>query len=117
MSADFLVHDPKPIADPPSRNNVHDYVYYGVMKSGKLYAYSSALISGEGMIMTIIFGHAGYLTDGIVPLLLSGMAADAYARFPRVKYFVYDMYFGGSEGFRRFKRKFRFEPHTVTWKL
>ena len=113
----FLSRKPEPIPDPPSRTNVHDYVYFAVFKNGRLAAYGGCLVAGEAMIITIIYGHADHLKDGVVPLLLSGMAAESYNRFPHVRYFIYDKYFGGSDNIRRFKRKFGFLPHTVHWML
>ena len=117
MPQEFLKRDPKPVCDPPSLTTLHDYAYYGVFRDGKLYAYSACLYAGEAMITTIIYGHALYLKDGIVPLLISGMAKDACEQHPAARYFIYDKYFGGSESFRRFKSKFGFEPHTTNWKL
>lgn len=117
MPEALLREKPRPIDDPPSRSNVHDHVYYGVFRGDRLLAYSACLFAGEAAMITIIFGHAGHLKDGIVPLLIDGMAADAYARFPNARYYIYDMFYGGSETFRRFKRKFGFTPHVARWRL
>jgi hypothetical protein len=117
MPSKLVAERPPPIADPPSSTDVHDHVFYGVTRADTLVAYGACLYAGEAMILTIIFGHAAHQNDGIVPLLFSGMVADAIARFPRARYFIYDTYFGGRESFRRFKRKMGFTPHTVTWRL
>lgn len=106
----------EPCRDPPSRSRVHDYVYYGVFKEGRLLAYGGCLISGELCMVEHILGHADYLADGIVPLLLVGMADDAARNYPRVRYFAYGTFFGGGSTMRRFKKKFQFLPHRVIWK-
>src|SRR5262249_38502859 len=50
-------------------------------------------------------------------LLILEVAREIYASYPTVKYYAYGTYFGASESMRRFKRKFLFYPHRVTWKL
>ena len=117
MDKAFLEQEIVPVDNPASLTDVHDYVYYGVIKGGKLYAYGACMIAGELMSITDIFGHDGYKSDAVVPLLISGMAADAYERYPRVRYFLYDKYFGASPTMRRFKKKFGFEPASIAWKL
>ena len=117
LDKNFLEQELKPVDNPPSLTNVHDYVYYGVLKDTRLFAYGACMIAGEVMSITDLFGHDGYKSDAVVPLLISGMAADAYEHYPNVRYFLYDKYFGASPTMRRFKRKFGFEPTSVVWKL
>lgn len=101
--------------NPPSRSNVHDYVYYGILKEGRLVAYAGCLVAGELCMIEHILGHADFLGDGIVPLLIADIATDVVVRYPRVRCFAYGTYFGGGETMRRFKKKFGFVPHRVTW--
>ena len=117
MSEEFLSGKVDPISDPESKTNVHDYPYFGVMKDGKVYAYAGCLVAGEMFLASTIFGHDKYKSDGLVPLLFSGMAAYMLENYPEVKYYVYDKYYGASENLRRFKRKFLFLPYHVTWRF
>ncbi|MEZ5857353.1 MAG: hypothetical protein R3D67_22455 [Hyphomicrobiaceae bacterium] len=117
MGAEYLTKDPDPVTDPPSSRSIHDYVYYGVLKDGKLVAYGATLVAGEALFITTIFGHDGYKSDAVVPLLIAGIAKEAYETYPNVKYYIYDKFFGASPTLRRFKKKFGFEPCTVTLTL
>jgi hypothetical protein len=117
MPAEFLALEVKPNADPPSRSNIHDYPYFGILKDGKLVAYAGCMVSGEVCTIDQIYGHAEHHADGVVPLLILNMAQYVMAHYPGVKYYVYDMFFGASETMRRFKRKFCFTPHKVKWVL
>ncbi len=107
----------EPCRNPPSRTTVHDYVYYGVLKEGRLVAYAGCIVAGELCMIEHILGHASMLGDGIVPLLIAELAADVASRHIRVRYFAYGTFFGGGETMRRFKKKFGFLPHRVTWRL
>lgn len=115
---DHLVHgEVKPCSDPPSRTNVHDYPYFGILKDGKLVAYSGSLVAGEAFLIEQLYGHAAHHADGVVPMLLIEMAGHIRAHYPHVKYYVNEMYYGAGETMRRFKRKFGFLPHKVRWVL
>jgi hypothetical protein len=115
---DRIVHgEVKPCNDPPSRTNVHDYPYFGILKDGKLAAYCGGLVAGEAFLIEQLYGHAAHHADGVVPMLLIDMAGCLRARYPHVKYYVNEMYYGAGETMRRFKRKFGFAPHKVRWEL
>lgn len=117
MPEHILKGEPARCTDPPSVTNVHDYVYFGVVKEGKLYAYAGCMVSGELFVIQQIYGHAAYHSDGVVPLLLIETARYIEKHYPYVKYYMYGTWFGASESMRRFKKKFRFEPHRVRWVL
>lgn len=103
--------------DPPSRSDRHDYPYYGIFREGRLYAYASCLVAGELCAIQTIFGHADYQDDGIVPMLIIGLAECAIRDYPHVKYYAYGSYYGASATMQRFKRKFGFMPHIAHWTL
>ena len=107
----------RPCTDPPTRTDMHDYAYYGVLRDGHLLAYGSCFISGELCMLEHILGHAECLSDGIVPLLIVGIARELMEKYPRVRYFGYGTYFGCGTTLRRFKKKFLFLPHRVSWEL
>lgn len=115
LPQDFLKGEVAPCRNPESKTSVHDYPYFGVLKDGRLYSYAGCLISGELAIIEHIYGHADYLSDGIVPLLFAGIANYIEEQYPNVKYYCYGSFFGAGQTMRRFKKKFRFEPHKVKW--
>jgi hypothetical protein len=115
MPEKFFTTGAPPIFDPPSTNPTHDYPYFGIFKDDTLVAYASCLVAGELCAIATIYGHDDHHADGVIPLLLVSMADHLIAHYPKVRYFVYDTYFGASETLRRFKRKFLFRPHRVTW--
>jgi hypothetical protein len=117
LAPEFLDAEVTPCADPPSRTNVHDYAYFGVIREGRLRAYAACLISGELCMIEHILGHAAFQGDGIVPMLIVGIAREMMEEYPRVKFYAYGTFFGCSVTLKRFKRKFLFEPHRVRWAL
>ena len=116
MPEHFFTERAPSIVDPPSTNPTHDYPYFGIFKGDTLVAYASCLVAGELCTIETIYGHDDHHADGVIPLLLVSMADDLIAHHPKVLYYVYDTYFGASETMRRFKRKFLFHPHHVTWR-
>ncbi len=113
--AEELVHSVHECKNPPSRSNIHDYPYFGVLKDGRLRAYAACLVAGELMLIEHIYGHAAVQADGVVPMLLVSMADYARTHYPCVRYYAYGSYFGAGANMRRFKRKFNFEPRHVLW--
>jgi len=107
----------RPCANPPSRSAAHDYPYFGVTRAGRAVAYAGCLVCGEICMIEQILGRADMQADGIVPMLIIGVARHVIRHHPLVKYYSYGLYFGANETMRRFKRKFRFEPHKVKWVL
>ena len=107
----------KPISDPVSATTLHDYFYVGVFGDGQLRAYAACMVAGELFSITDIYGHAKYLGDGVVPMLFVEIVKCACSRYPQTRFCMYDKYFGAGDTLRRFKRKFLFLPHKVTWRL
>jgi hypothetical protein len=103
--------------DPPSRSPYQDYPIYGVFRDNTLYAYGACLVTGELCSLNEVFGHARTMEDGIVPRLIIDIMRELISSYPTVKYYGYDTYFGASDSLRRFKRKFLFAPHRVSWVL
>jgi len=117
MDDEFLQREAEPVNDPPSHSSYHDYAYFGVLKNGKVVAYAGCMVAGEVMMIHAIYGHASHHNDGVVPMLISGIAESALRDYPKVSYLAYDKWFGASQTLRRFKRKFNFTPHRVQWVL
>jgi hypothetical protein len=105
------------ISDPPSLDPTHDYLYVGIQREGVLRAYAACMVAGELFAITDVYGHHAYQPDGVVPLLFVELVKYARAHHPQSRYCMYDKYFGASETLRRFKKKFGFLPHRVTWQL
>ena len=113
-----IVHgEVRPCADPPTRTDVHDYPYFGVLLGDTLAAYSGSFVCGEIFMIEQLYGHAEHHANGVVPLLVTEMARYMLAHHPHVKYYANEMYFGAGSSMRRFKKKFGFLPHKVTWEL
>ena len=115
LAADFLTGDVTPCHNPDPQTDIAAYPYFGVLRDGKLVAYAGCLITGELAMIEHIYGHAAFQRDGIVPMLIVGMAGAILERHQHVKYYGYGSYFGSGTTMRRFKRKFGFVPHKVKW--
>ncbi|MCV6590584.1 MAG: hypothetical protein OIF57_16390 [Marinobacterium sp.] len=115
MSASLLQQNPLPINDPASQTTSHDYPYFGVFKDGQLTAYAGCLVAGEMLLLATVFGHSDHQKNGVVPLLITGIADYIYTNHPGVKFYIYDTYYGASPSLRRFKKKFGFNPTVVQW--
>jgi hypothetical protein len=105
------------ISDPTSLNPLHDYVYVGILRDGVLRAYAACMVAGQLFAITDIYGHHAYQPDGVVPLLFVELVKYARTAHPQTRYCMYDKYFGASDTLRRFKKKFGFMPHKVSWEL
>jgi hypothetical protein len=117
ISEAFLNAEVVPCPNPPPRTATHDYPYFGVLKDDHLAAYAGILIAGELAMIEHIYGHAVHQKDGVVPLLLDGMADYLREHYPAVRYYGYGSYFGAAVTLRRFKKKFGFMPYRVKWLL
>jgi hypothetical protein len=117
MPAELLLQDAAAHNNPESTSPLHDYPYFGVFKENRLVAYASCLIAGELCGIDTIYGHADFLSDGVVPLLFASIGEYLPAHHPSVRFYCYGTYYGGSETMKRFKRKFLFIPHRVQWVL
>lgn len=105
----------EPCSNPASTDPTHDYVYYGVFQSDTMVAYGGCLICGELCMVEHILGHAKFLAHGVVPMLIVEMIENIVRQHPQVKFYAYGTYFGAGSTMRRFKRKFGFAPHRVSW--
>lgn len=117
MPESFLNGPIRPVDNPLSRTNIHDYPYVGVLRDGCLYAYAGCFVAGEVCMIEHIYGDAAVQSDGIVPMLIISIAEYILTNYPHVKYYGYGTYFGARDEMRRFKRKFDFTPHCVAWLL
>lgn len=118
MSESFINNRPKSVNVPTSNKPTHDYPYFGIFnQDNKLVAYASGIVAGELMEVEHIYGHSDFQTDGVVPMLYISVAGYVMEHFPSVKYYCYGTFFGASPTLQRFKKKFKFLPHKVSWKL
>ena len=117
MPASFFSRPAPSVNNPPSRSALHDYPYFGILREGRLYAFAGCLIAGDLCSIEVIYGHAEHQADGVVPMMIIGIAEWIAQRHPDVKYYSYGTYYGASETMQRFKRKFGFMPHRVRWLL
>lgn len=105
---------------PPSQTPLPDYPCplhavrtYGVETlHGRLVAYLFVVRSGALALVSQILGHAAYLEDEIMYLLVEG-AIGRETRWPGL--LVYNRWDSGSDGLRFFKARLGFEPGAVEW--
>jgi hypothetical protein len=94
-------------------------LWYGVLESqGDLQAYCHLPIVGDCCCYSRILGDAETLGDGIMYLLVHYTIGEMHhirgnRGFPR--WVMYDMFLGGLEGLKEFKRRAGFCPERVTW--
>jgi hypothetical protein len=118
MPRDLIEQKPALCDDPATKTNLHDYPHFGVFNSDNvLVAYSGNLVAGEAILLNTVYGHAAFVSFGIVPMLIIETAKYTFENYPEVRYFGYGTFFGAGESMRRFKKKFGFLPCIVTWKL
>tara|TARA_R110001599_G_scaffold349046_3_gene576847 strand:- start:771 stop:1505 length:735 start_codon:yes stop_codon:yes gene_type:complete len=118
MPEGFINNRPSEVCVPLSNSNVHDYPCFGVFnQNGKLVAYANCIVAGELIEVEHVYGHSEFQSDGIVPLLYISIGEVAVTEFPHVKYYSYGTFLGASPTMQRFKKKFKFLPHKVLWKL
>ena len=110
MSASY---NDKEIVFPADNHNK----YFGVFKEDKLVAYLWVSIHGELAILTRLLGHAGFLKDGIMYLMLTATIAEIIDNYKEIKFIMYDTFFGASDGLRLFKSRLGFRPYNVKWKF
>jgi hypothetical protein len=92
----------------------HRLLTYGVLKDGKLYAYTWVYQTGEMLLPSTLLGHGAYMNDGIMFLLLAGVFRDLIET-AGTRYAVYERHWSGLPGLRFFKEQLGFRPHMVTF--
>lgn len=94
--------------------------WFGVFsRDNSLEAYAFAPVFGEAFVFWKILGNADLLDDGIVYLLIDGTLREMSARHQELgapQWAMYDMYIGGGDGLREFKRRTGFAPYRVIWR-
>jgi hypothetical protein len=94
---------------------------YGVFDTnGRLVAYSCIPIWGEAAIVSRVLGHSEHLSNGIMYLMMTEIVAElinSMSRYPNLKWFQYDTWYGASSGLRFFKEHLGFHPYRVKWTL
>lgn len=91
------------------------YRYYGVLdKSGKLMAYCELGTYGNFALFSRLLGYRN--NDGIMHFMIVEIVSLLIAE-RRVRYAMYDTWFGASEGLRRFKTILGFKPYRVRYAL
>ena len=92
----------------------HQLRTYGVVKDGKLVAYTWLYQMGEVCLFSTILGHGDHLNNGVMYLLVAESLRDVMA-VAGTKYAMYNMHISGTEGLRFFKEQMGFASHWVNW--
>jgi len=94
-------------------------VLHGVFnKEGTLVAYSQTVLCGEALILNRIIGHAAFLDQGIMYLLVIEIVKEMISLKKEnglPLWIMYDMFFGALPGLRYFKERLGFKPYRVIW--
>ncbi len=109
MSGSYL----KPLLQYPKNPNNS---YFGLFKDEELVAYLWLLRSGELLTFNRLMGHADYLKDGIMFMLVLKGIEQIFKLEPRPGFLMYDTLLGASEGLALFKKRLGFKPYKVKWK-
>src|SRR5262249_27342184 len=100
--------DPTYIAVKSSYREEGEWLYLGVCNSsGALVGYLFIHKIGEVAYVGPVLGHGDFLKDGVMYLLFTE-AVSSLIQSSNCRYFMYDMFFGGSEGLRLFKTRIGF---------
>mgnify|MGYP000044033573 FL=1 len=92
------------------------HAFFGIFKDDKLVAYLWIINSGQLFIMNRIMGHAQYLKEGIMYLLVTSFVEQLLTEpGDRQRYIMYDTMLGASSGLRMFKERCGFRPYRVKW--
>lgn len=92
----------------------HHVYTYGVLQGEKLRAYLWLYRVGELAMVSSILGHARYLRDDIMYLLVAGVL---YEQAALGGTFFYNMHDSGTDGLRFFKERLGLKPERVEWVL
>jgi hypothetical protein len=95
--------------------DLENYRYYGILdKEGKLIAYCDVGLYGNFALLSRLLGYRN--NDGVMHLMIVEIVV-ALMREGAVRFVMYDMYFGASEGLRNFKTILGFKPYRVTYSI
>jgi hypothetical protein len=102
---------PKKIMD-ASSCKYHGDTFYGVFKENKLVAYVTFYLYGQLAQVNHLLGHADYLKDGIMNLLMYEAVNDIIKNKPWIRAinYLYPGNPGAASGTALFKRSMGFEP-------
>lgn len=97
-----------PIGEVTKSCESHKQIYYGVFrKDFKLVAYCWLAICSDIAIINRILGHADYLKDGIMNLLIAGLVH--HAQNHGISYINYRTMTSSTEGLEKFKKHVGFK--------
>lgn len=96
---------------------IKNHEYFGIIKDNHLVAYLGIAILNEVVIIFRILGHGDFLNDGIMYLLVNSTIGKIFEmnENKKIKYVMYDAFFGNLEGLCLFKKRLGFSPYKVKW--
>jgi hypothetical protein len=86
---------------------------------GRLRAYTVVPTFGDACVLSRLLGHAAHLDDGVMPLLITETIRWKIAERDATGaplWIMYDTFWGARPGLVDNKRRYRFQPYTVTWR-
>lgn len=95
--------------------DLENYRYYGLLNTnGKLVAYCDVGLYGNFALFSRLLGYRN--NEGIMHLMLTEIISRLIDE-KVVRFVMYDMFFGASDGLRNFKTMLGFQPYRVTYRL
>ena len=96
-------------------DSLDHYNYYGILNSeGRLVAYANIGRLGNFSALSQLMGLRN--NDGIMHLLIAEIVSRLIEQ-KRVRYVMYDTFFGAQPGLQQFKRVLGFEPYRAKYSL
>lgn len=99
---------------------------FGVFNpEGSLCAYIHPIECGEIVLLNRILGHAEHVNNGVMYFMLSALIDELTQKGTlneqpdprgRVRFIMYDTYFGAADGLKYFKERLGFKPYRVKWR-
>ena len=94
---------------------VKNYKYYGVLdRDGKLIAYCNLGIYGDFVLISQLLGYRN--NHGTMHLLTTEVVCQ-FIGDCKIKYIMFDTYFGASPGLKEFKTKIGFSPYWAKYHI
>ncbi|MBK9399407.1 MAG: hypothetical protein IPN36_00705 [Bacteroidetes bacterium] len=90
--------------------------YFGLFKGEELVAYLWLVRSGELITFNRLMGHADYLKDGIMFMLVLKGVEQIFTLRDRPAYIMYDTLLAASDVLGLFNRRLGFKHYKVKWK-
>jgi len=98
--------------------NKNNYKYFGIVKGEEnLVSYCNIGFFGEFAVVNSLLGHSNHLNNGVMYYMMVEFHKIMIEEYKDIgyRYIMYDTFYGGSVGLRKFKTKLGYSPYNVKW--